>query len=126
MPIATTALGRAYLAALPEAERETLLDELRPQFGADWPTVRRGIEKALRDIERQGFCTSIGDWHKDINGAGAAIVMPDGREAYGLNLGGPAYLVPEGEILEQLGPRLAQTARKIAALLAPRRAQPVT
>jgi DNA-binding IclR family transcriptional regulator len=123
MPIAKTALGRAYLAALPEAEREAILDQLRPQFGAEWTTVRRNVEKAVRDVERQGFCTSIGEWRQDINGAGAVVSMPDGAEPLAIDVGGPAYLVPEREILDALGPRLAQTAGQIGALLSPRRPQ---
>lgn len=121
LPVAITAPGRAYLAALPEADRDVVLEELRPHFGADWSTVRRGIDKAIREIERQGFCSSIGEWRKDINGAGAPIVMPGGREPLALTLGGPAYMVAEKELMDDLGPRLAEAARRLSASLAPHR-----
>jgi DNA-binding IclR family transcriptional regulator len=117
MPIATTAMGRAYLALAPEAERSAVLDEVRRQTGADWPAIRRGIEQAAKDIESRGFCLSIGDWEKDINGAGTAIAMPDGRGVYGLNIGGPAYLAVESRLVEESGPQLADTARRILAQL---------
>lgn len=120
MPVATTAPGRAYLAALPEPEREALLEQIRGHFGTEWPTIRRGIEKSHHEIERQGFCTSFGEWQKDINGIGAPVVMPGGREPLALTLGGPAYAHPERDLLEELGPRAAEAARRISAAIGPR------
>src|SRR5436305_8972913 len=38
--IATTSLGRAYVCALPEDERRTVLDELKARRPEDWPLAR--------------------------------------------------------------------------------------
>src|SRR5580692_2272057 len=46
IPIATTAMGRAYVWALPEEERASLLRELRDRYGSRWPRMREGIERA--------------------------------------------------------------------------------
>ncbi|MDH8131778.1 hypothetical protein QIG86_25835, partial [Klebsiella pneumoniae] len=46
VPIATTAMGRAYLWALPEDERANLMREIKEHAGANWPKVREGIERA--------------------------------------------------------------------------------
>lgn len=48
VPIATTAMGRAYLWALPEDERANLLHEIKEHSGANWPKIREGIERAGR------------------------------------------------------------------------------
>ncbi|KCV63951.1 IclR family transcriptional regulator [Bordetella bronchiseptica] len=112
IPVATTAMGRAYLACMEEAERASLLEELRPQFGADWPTVLVGVQKAMRDMERDGFCTSLGEWQSYIHGAGTALRLSDGS-LYGMNLGGAAYLLPERELTEVYGPQLVEVAEKI-------------
>jgi DNA-binding IclR family transcriptional regulator len=113
MPIATTAMGRAYLSALPPKDREAILDEIRQQHGDDWPMVSRAIDRAIADIERRGFCLSVGDWQKDINGAGAVIPMPDGRGIYAMNVGGPAYLTSEKQLNEEVGPMLARAVQAI-------------
>ncbi|CEJ14094.1 Pca regulon regulatory protein [bacterium YEK0313] len=117
VPLATTAMGRAYLAVIGEAERETLLDEIRDRHGDEWPGMRRAIDRAIRDMEENGFCLSIGDWQKDINGAGAAIPLPDGLGIYAIGIAGPAYLASPDYVSAEAGPQLADAARKIVAQL---------
>jgi len=46
IPIATTAMGRAYIWALPPEERAALLRELRDHYGSRWPKMRDGIERS--------------------------------------------------------------------------------
>ncbi len=113
MPLATTAMGRACLAVLPDAQRSALLAEMAKRHGDEWPAVLRGIEKARRSFERDGFCLSLGEWHRDINGAGTAIVLPGGRGLFAFNAGGPAYLLPAEKLTGLYGPALARLARQV-------------
>ncbi len=46
IPIATTAMGRAYIWALPPEDRVFLLRELREHYGSRWARMRDGIERA--------------------------------------------------------------------------------
>lgn len=115
IPIATSAMGRAYLASLDPAEREALLADLRPRYDDDWPVVLQGVRGALLDYERYGYCGSFGDWQKDINGIAVPIAAPPGEEIRILNLGGPAYTLPELEMRERLAPQMLAIARKIEA-----------
>lgn len=127
MPIATTAMGRAYLAAVGATERTAILDEVRRDHGDEWPSIRRAIERSMKDLDERGFCVSIGDWQKDINGVGAAIPLPDGRGIYALNIGGPAYCTSPEHLITEIGPMVAGVAREIIALLGggvPARAPP--
>jgi DNA-binding IclR family transcriptional regulator len=117
LPIATSAMGRAYLAALDSARREDLLQSLRPAHGEDWSRVLEGVAEAVESVERRGFCLAQGSWRTEINGAGAPLRSGDGS-LYAINLGGPAYMLPLGELEERLGPLLAETARKIETQLA--------
>jgi DNA-binding IclR family transcriptional regulator len=116
MPIATTAGGKALLATLGEGEREAILDQVRRQHGDEWPRIRRSVEDAAREIERHGYCLSLGEWQSDINGAGAGIRLPNGS-VYALALGGPAYLVGREQLVTESGPMLAAAARRIEAQL---------
>src|SRR5258707_4663585 len=54
IPIATTAMGRAYVWALPSEERAALLRELREHYGNPWPRMRDGIERAGETVARLG------------------------------------------------------------------------
>jgi DNA-binding IclR family transcriptional regulator len=122
IPILTTAMGRAYLCGLQAAEREALLQELRPRYGAEWTAVAKGVDAAVRSVERHGYCISAGDWQKEIHGVAAPVrTSTDGR-VFAVNLGGPAYLLPLKEMETVLGPRIAEMAREIEAAIArPRR-----
>lgn len=119
IPMLTSAMGRAYLAGLDAAERDALLEELRPQHGSEWATLLKGVERARRDVERRGFCTSAGEWQKDIHGVAAPVRTPDGGRVFAVNLGGPAYMLPLKLLDEELGPRIAGIARQIESALAP-------
>jgi len=123
IPIMTTAMGRAYLAGLDEATREALMVELEPRYGDEWASLRKAIQDAVRDFERFGFCVSAGDWQKDINGVAAPIRSPSGGRVYAINLGGPAYLLPEARLRGELGAAVAKAAAQVEAAIAPSAAQ---
>lgn len=119
IPIASSAMGRAYLASCPPAERDEILDRLRPRYGDDWGRIRKGIDDAIIEHERYGYCISVGDWQKDISGIGVPIAAQVGATRYILNLGGPAYALPERELREQLAPALIAIARQVESVLQP-------
>lgn len=117
VPIATTSLGRAYLAVIGDDERDALLAELRAHHGDDWPKLEKAIARSAREMAKRGFCISIGEWRNDVNAVGAAIVPPNGGPVYTLSFGGPAYLVSQQDLTEKHGPALAHAARAISAAL---------
>ena len=117
VPMAITAIGKAYLTAVSDDERGRILDAIRRQHGDDWPLIKRSIETSMRDVAKHGFCVSTGEWRKDINAVGAPIAMPGGGAIYALSFGGPAYLVSQDQLDHELGPALAAAANTIGASL---------
>lgn len=113
IPMISTGMGRAYLAALPEAEREALLSEIAPKHGDDWPRVEASARKALAFALESGFALSDGDWIAEANSAGAAIRRADGYPVYALNVGGLRSIVTSERLKADLGPRLLEIAGKI-------------
>jgi len=113
IPIATTAMGRAYLLALPDGERTALLREIREQSGARWPKIREGIERAGDMIAKRGFAISAGEWHSDIHAAGVALTLNDGTGPYAFNCGAPAFKFSEDRLIQDIGPRLVAMAKNI-------------
>jgi DNA-binding IclR family transcriptional regulator len=116
VPLATSAMGRAWLAALPASEREALMAELRPRYDDDWPRIVQGIEQACTDLASRGYCTSLGDWQKDIHGVAVPVRGPQGQERYVVNLGGPAYALREVDIVGKFGPQLVDLVRTLEEL----------
>ena len=113
-PLATSSIGRALLAVLPEDERDYLMSFLaREKSTTDYARIKRGVDKAINDIRERGFCTSIGDWRNDVNAAGVPVITAD-RYVYAINCGGPAFKVTRESLEKDLGPRLVELAGRIS------------
>ena len=126
IPIATTAMGRAYIWALPPDERVTLLRELREHYGSRWPKMRDGIERSGEMTAKHGFAVSAGEWQADVAAVGVALRLNDGTGPYAFNCGAPAFRFTEDRLLNDIGPRLVAMVRNIEAALggiAPRTTQ---
>ncbi|WP_338695128.1 IclR family transcriptional regulator [Bradyrhizobium sp. 26S5] len=117
VPIATTAMGRAYIWALPPEERAALLRELRDHYGSRWAKIRDGIERSGETVAKYGFTLSTGDWQDDVAAAGVALKLNDGTGPYAFNCGAPAFRFTEDRLLNDIGPRLVAMVRNIEQAL---------
>ena len=113
IPMISTGMGRAYLAALPEPEREAHLATAAEQYGEDWPEHEPKVRAAIAFASEHGFALSGGDWIAEANSAGAVIRRPDGYPVYAVNVGGLRSIITTERLQQDLGPRLLATARKI-------------
>jgi len=120
IPLAATAMGRAYLAAIAEDERSELLARVREQDPAAWPAVRKGLEAALRQYREQGCCSSIGDWQRDVNAIAVAVRMGGGLPPMAINCGGPAILLPPEFLMDEVRPQLIDVVRRLEESLGAR------
>lgn len=96
IPIAATALGRAYLAGMDAAGRKALLAQLRRAQGAGWPALQRELEAAVQSVHTQGFCRA--QWQAGMVSLAAPLRTPGG-ELYALNVSFPVPVgaAPEDE-----------------------------
>ena len=101
VPIATTAMGRAYIWALPDDERAALLRELRDHYGSRWSRMRDGIERAGEMVARHGFTISAGEWQDDVHAVGVALKLNDGTGPYAFNCGAPAFRFTEDRLMQR-------------------------
>jgi DNA-binding IclR family transcriptional regulator len=114
LPMAQSSVGRACMAAMPETEREFVLDHLRQREADQWPAIRKGLDRAFRDFTDYGFCLSIGEWHRDVNSVAVPLLHPQ----YGLltfNCGGPSFQLPREQLVDDIGPRLINMVNNIGA-----------
>ncbi|WP_315766118.1 MULTISPECIES: IclR family transcriptional regulator [unclassified Bradyrhizobium] len=117
IPIATTAMGRAFIWALPDNERVALLRELREHYGSRWPKMRDGIERSAETVAKYGFAISAGEWQDDVHAVGVALKLNDGTGPYAFNCGAPAFRFTEERLRNDIGPRLVAMVRNIEAAL---------
>ena len=113
-PIANSALGRAYLWALPPQERERVIESLRLSRGSDWAALEPGMKRALAEADRSGFCISAGEFHREINSVSVPLVGPNG-EVMALNCGTAAFLFTEDHLRQVVPPQLLRMAKALAA-----------
>jgi DNA-binding IclR family transcriptional regulator len=116
--IATSAMGRAYLTAVPEAERLDILERVR-ELAADgrWPDLEAGVLQAQQDIRTLGVCCSFGEWQADVNAIAVPVRPGGGLPPMAINCGAPAYIVSKEFLLEKVRPRLVALAHELETSL---------
>jgi DNA-binding IclR family transcriptional regulator len=112
VPVATSALGWAYLAGFPQDEREALLGQVRPDHRV-WRAVEKPLRRALDAYASDGFIINDGVFHPGYNTAAAPVLGSDGRPVFAINCGGAASILSIEKLRREIGPRL----RDLAALL---------
>ncbi len=88
VPIASSALGWAWLAGQDAAGRARLIAEVRAKDPQRWAEAQRPFEKALAEAETGaggGCILNVGVFHRGYNTASIAVRGPDGRVVYALN-----------------------------------------
>ncbi|MDH2347476.1 helix-turn-helix domain-containing protein [Bradyrhizobium sp. SSUT77] len=83
VPMELTSLGRAYLAGIPEAERERLLRLFKRRSTAATKALLAEVQKSIRSVERRGYC--VVSWQPAVLAVATPIVL-DGLPVYSLNM----------------------------------------
>jgi IclR family transcriptional regulator, positive regulator for flagellar biogenesis len=112
MDLSRTAVGRAYLAVLSEADRRALIGSLQTASGDDWPAIAGGLQRGLDDALRLGFALSVGEWHHGLNAVAAGFVGPS-EERYSVNCGGAAHQCPREILIDDVAPALLDCIEQI-------------
>lgn len=113
IPLASTAMGRAYLAATSDGERHELMDRIRELDEFAWPKIREDIEAGLKEYQALGCCCSFGGWQKDVNAIAVAFRPGPGMPPMSINCGGPAFTLSPEFLMNEARPRLIELVRRI-------------
>ncbi len=117
IPLATSAIGRAWLAVIDQAQRRQVMAEIERSDRPAWPKVRAGIERAVKDHARLGVTCSLGDWQKDVNGIARAFQPGGGLPPMAISCGGAASGLPKDFLLAKVRPRLIELTQRLEAAL---------
>jgi DNA-binding IclR family transcriptional regulator len=113
LPLAISAIGRAYLAVSGETERADLLDQIKELDHVAWPSLKQGVDKALAMYQELGVCSSFGEWQPDVNGIAVGFRPGNGLPPMAINCGAPAFKVSSSYLLNDVRPRLIELVRRI-------------
>jgi IclR family transcriptional regulator, positive regulator for flagellar biogenesis len=117
LPMASTAVGRAYLYALPDAMREPLIAALLEAAGDDAGTVRENLEAAFEDLRQTGVCMSVGEYQRNAYGVAVPIVVGRTRTLMALNCGAVELEPDMAAIRQRVAPELKIAADTLSTIL---------
>jgi DNA-binding IclR family transcriptional regulator len=111
-----SAMGRAYLAACPEDERNELLGSIEAHVGPDaWPSLKDGIQRAADQIEDRGFYANHGEWQHGVSSVAVPFTSPQSSmPMMSFNLGGPSTYLPADKLENDFGPKLVELAKTLS------------
>ncbi|WDD92658.1 helix-turn-helix domain-containing protein [Burkholderia sp. FERM BP-3421] len=112
--IASSPMGWALLAALPELERFYLLGNIERKAGRDWPGQRRRISGGIAQVHDVGYCMSLGEWEPDLTILAVPLRVQDHAPLVLACIGRSARL-GRARVERELGPRLVAAARHVQA-----------
>ncbi|MPZ58912.1 MAG: helix-turn-helix domain-containing protein [Rhizobiales bacterium] len=118
LPMARTAIGKAYLWALPPAERRDVLALIKQSAREHADEVMTGIKTAFNDLDQHGYCISIAEFQKNTFGIAVPIVLDDGQTVLSLNAGGARLDVTEAFLRRNIAPDLITTAAELRSAIA--------
>jgi len=116
IPIATTSMGRAYLCAMQEEERAELLSQLQASDKQNWLPVKEGIDKAIADYNKSGYCMSLGNWRTEVHAVAAPLVLDDGTIMV-FSCSGASFQLSQQLIESDIGPRLINLVGNVRTAL---------
>jgi len=110
--IASSPMGWALLAALPELERFYLLGNIERKAGRDWPAMRRRIGEGISQLHNVGYCMSLGEWEPDLTILAVPLIVQDHTPLVLACIGHSARL-GRARVERELGPRLVAAAQHL-------------
>jgi DNA-binding IclR family transcriptional regulator len=113
LPMAATAIGRAYLAACTPQDRAAIINEIRVYTPDVWERHKDKVQQSLSDYERHGFCMSWGDLRRDFYAVGVALRPFGGDELVVFNCVLQPFVLKPAQIRSEIGPRLAAMVRAL-------------
>lgn len=116
VPVHSTAVGKAVLAALPAADAQAVIDALTLEPSTRHTvTTRAGLDEALVQVRRAGYAVDEQEQEIGVRCVGVALPAALGLRA-AVSVSGPAERFSE-ERARQVGPLLAPVAAALAAAL---------
>jgi DNA-binding IclR family transcriptional regulator len=117
VPLHATSSGKAFLAWLPQKEREALTPARLKRYTETTITTRRELEEELEAVRREGYSICVGELEETLYGASSAVLNDRQRPVAIVSVWGPQHRVDRGR-LPEIGRETVRAAAEIRKLLA--------
>ncbi len=115
----TSAMGWAYIAALPDNTREALLKELIASQPRIWLGMQNAFEREMRRFKDTGFIVNVDSFLKGVGMAAVPLLHAETGIIYTVNCGGLTSTFTSTVLRKEVGPALLDVARRLAPVLHP-------
>lgn len=109
VPMELTSLGRAWLAAAPDASRRNLMARWRERRTSGWSTLSREIDAAIASVGQRGYCWA--SWQPQVVALAAPVIVAD-HPIYVLNMSVTGDAEPN-EVVDRLCDPLLRLGRRL-------------
>jgi DNA-binding IclR family transcriptional regulator len=118
VPIATSASGWTYLAALGPANQESLIAEIRKRQPDSWRRVERPFRKALEGYAKTGYVVNVDTFFNGLTTVAVPLGGPEESRLYVLYCSCLTTVLGTEKLRRALGLELLDTAQKLSAVIA--------
>lgn len=112
-----SALGRAFVGAMGDAEREAFMDKLSTNDAQAWQSLSDTLPDAVAEMSRSGYCVAAGTLESGINGVAVVIDTPEGPHTYALGCAAPANALAVERLEAEVAPGLLALKARLEAQL---------
>ncbi len=119
VPLATSALGWAWLVGATPQAREAAIAEIEAKDAARWQPAKREFHKALAEYAAKGWIINAGILHRGYNTTAVPILARDGSVPYTINCGSAAVTLSPARLRAEVAPQLKILAEMLRHGLAP-------
>lgn len=114
LPLFFSAIGRAILVGMDDAERQEVFAFAKGVEPEGQAARVAAFERARNEFNTVGFCSSYGEWRSDVNGIAVPVRSVSGGRVYGLNVGGPSFHVRKKQLETVYAKRLFEAAKTLS------------
>lgn len=108
-----SALGRALIGSMGDAERERFLFKLSQEDPPTWSSLQDQLQGIVSQMKRKQYCVAAGSLEQGTNGVAVVIDTPDQPHSYALGCAAPANALS----VESIEGVVAQSLRALKARL---------
>ena len=114
VPMELTSLGRAYLAGIPDGERDKLIGQFRRRSAAATRALVADVQKSIRAVRRDGYCAA--SWQPGVL-AVATPILVESLPVYAINMS-LQDIEPGDDLAKEIGGYLMAFAARCKEALA--------
>ncbi|WP_201192579.1 IclR family transcriptional regulator [Pseudomonas fluorescens] len=118
LPMANTAIGRAYLWGLPDVQQYELLATIRAKSGDEARTLQLSIDKSFTELATTGTCFVRSGYQRDAFGIALPVKVGVERKVMGFSCGAVDIGSTLISVRNRIEPALKDAAPRLEQLLA--------